>query len=164
MCFLDPEALELSWSTVRQVAQTPGRNRKPELLILFTLPMGPQRMLTTRGPIDHASEAALDQYFPDRGWWDVYQDYLARNITAAEARSQYIDIYKGGLRTLGYEEDGIFSLPVKTLGQPGGKGRLLYHLVAASDHPAGKRIMKHVLERHNSLDSLAMGQLSLLEE
>ena len=163
LCFLDPEALELHWSTVRQVAQTPGRNRKPELLILFTLPMGPQRMLATRGPIDPASESALDRYFPDRAWRDVYQDQLAGNIAAPEARTQYLDIYKNGLRMLGYGDDGIFSLPVKTLGQPGGRGRMLYHLVAASDHPAGKRIMKHVMERHNSLDYLAMGQLSLPE-
>jgi len=163
LCFLDPEAAELDWSTVRRVAQTPGRNRMPELLILFTLPMGPQRMLTTRGPMDPTWEAALDRFFPHGSWRDIYRDRLADKITASEAGDQYLRIYKGGLTALGYGDDGIFSLPVRTLGQPGGRGRLLYHLVAASDHPAGKRIMKAVIERHNSLDYLAMGQLSLPE-
>ena len=164
LCFLDPEAAELNWSTVRQVAQTPGRNRMPELLILFTLPMGPQRMLTTRGSMDPTWEAVLDRYFPDGGWRDVYRDRLADKIAASEARDQYLRIYKGGLKKLGYADDGIYSLPVRMPGQPGGRGRELYHLIFASDHPAGKRIMKYVLERQNWLDHLAMGRLPLFPE
>jgi three-Cys-motif partner protein len=34
-CLLDPEGTELWWSTVEAVARTTGRDRKPELLILF---------------------------------------------------------------------------------------------------------------------------------
>jgi len=163
LCFLDPEAAELKWSTVRQVAHTPGRTRMPELLILFTLPMGPQRMLTTRGPMDATWEAVLDSYFPDRDWWGVYQDRLVDKLSASEARVQYLAAYKRGLRKIGYPEDGIFSLQVKSAGQPGGRGRELYHLIFASEHPAGKRIMKYVLDRQNWLERLATGQLSLPE-
>lgn len=164
LCFLDPEAAELQWSTLRQVAHTPGRSRMPELLILFTLPMGPQRMLTTRGPMDAAWEAVLDRYFPDRGWWNVYQDRLADRLSATEARTQYLAVYKGGLRKIGYPEDGIFSLQVKSAGQPGGRGHPLYHLVFASDDPKGSQIMAYVMKRQNWLDHRIMGRLPLFPE
>jgi len=163
-CFLDPEASEVYWSTISQVAHCPGRKRMPELLINFPLEMASQRLLTTEEPMDRASVEKLDRFFPSRNWREVYDARRSAAITPPEAKEQYLDIYKAGLLELGYDEDGVHTLPVKTPGQPGGKGRELYHLIFASDHSAGKKIMKHVLERQNWLDHLVMGQLALLPE
>ncbi len=161
LCFLDPEALQLQWSTVRAIALTPGRNTLPELLILFPWSMGAQRLLRTKGDMDPTWETKLDGFFPGSEWREVYRDRLASVIEASEANARYLRIYVGGLRTLGYEPDGIFSLAVRTPSLPGGKGRELYHLVFASNHPAGKKIMQYVLQRQNWLERLVMGQGAL---
>lgn len=163
-CFLDPEATEVHWSTVAQVAHSPARTKRPEILINFPLEMAFQRLLTTDRPMDAASVEKADRFFPSREWNEVYQAYRDDVITASEANERYLNIYKKGLEGLGYKPDRIHSLPVKTPGQPGGKGHPLYHLVFASDDPKGSQIMKYVLKRQNWLDHRIMGRLPLFPE
>ncbi len=162
LCFLDPEATELYWSTVSQVAQAPRRSRKPEILINFPLDTAFQRLLTTQTPMDAASVAKADRFFPGPQWHQVYQARLSDQITTQEAREQYLALYKKGLEGLGYRPNRIHSVLVKTPGQPGGKGHPLYHLVFASDHPKGSQIMEYVLKRQNWVDHMVMGRLPLI--
>lgn len=161
-CFLDPEATEVHWSTVSQVAHTPGRNKMPEILVNFPLEMAFQRLLTTQTPMDAASVAKADRFFPGPQWREVYEARLGGLITTQEANERYLNLYKRGLEGLGYKPDRIHSLLVKTPGQPGGKGHPLYHLVFASDDPKGSQIMEYVLKRQNWVDRLVMGQPPLL--
>ncbi|MDO8613881.1 MAG: three-Cys-motif partner protein TcmP [Dehalococcoidia bacterium] len=163
-CFLDPEATEVHWSTVDQVAHSPRRNKRPEILINFPLEMAFQRLLTRDRPMDAASVEKADRFFPTSEWKDVYQAYGDGVITASEANEQYLSLYKKGFEGLGYKPDRIQSLLVKTPGQLGGKGHPLYHLIFASDSDTGSRIMKYVLERQNWLDHIIMGRLPLFRE
>ena len=160
-CFLDPEATEVHWSTVAQVA---GRTKKPEVLVNFPLEMAFQRLLTRDRPMDAASVEKADRFFPSREWKDVYQAYRDDVITASEANEQYLSLYKKGFEGLGYKPDRIHSLPVKTPGGPGGRGHPLYHLVFASDNPKGSQIMEYVMKRQNWLDHRIMGRLPLFPE
>lgn len=161
-CFLDPEATEVHWSTVAQVARSPGRSKLPEILINFPLEMAFQRLLTTGEPMDDASVEKADRFFPGREWHEVYEGRLSNAISHSEARERYLSLYKKGLEGLGYKPDRIHTLLVKTPGQPGGTGHPLYHLVFASDHPKGSQIMEYVLKRQNWVDRLVMGQPPLL--
>ena len=158
-CFLDPEATEVQWSTVAQVA---GRSKKPEILINLPLEMAFQRLLTTREPMDAASEEKADRFFPTSEWRAVHQARLDERIDPEEAKERYLSLYKKGLQGLGYKPDRIQSLLVKTPGQLGGKGHPLYHLIFASDSDIGSRIMRHVMMRQNWLDHRIMGRLPLL--
>lgn len=162
-CFLDPEATEVHWSTVYQIARSPGRNKMPEILINFPLEMAFQRLLTTNTPMDAESVARADRFFPGPQWREVHEARLGRVISPEEATERYLKLYKQGLEGLGYKGERIHSLPVRTPGQPGGKGHPLYHLVFATNHPKGSQIMEYVLKRHNWVDRLVMGQLPLLE-
>ncbi len=159
-CFLDPEATEVHWSTVAQVA---GRAKRPEILINFPLEMAFQRLLTTREPMDAASEEKADRFFPTREWRAVRQARLDRMLPE-EAKEQYLSLYKKGLEGLGYKPDRIHSLQVKTPGQLGGKGQPVYHLIFASDSDIGSHIMNDVMKRHNWLDHIIMGRLPLFPE
>ncbi len=161
-CFLDPEATEVHWSTVAQVANTPGRTKRPEILINFPLEMAFQRLLATGEPMDAAAVAKADRFFPGPRWREVHEARLRGLITTQEANERYLNLYKRGLEGLGYKPDRIHSLLVKTPGQPGGKGHPLYHLVFASDNPKGSQIMEYVLKRQNWVDRLVMGQPPLL--
>jgi len=158
-CFLDPEATEVHWSTVAQVA---GRAKRPKILINFPLEMAFQRLLTTREPMDAASQEKADRFFPTPEWRAVRQARLD-DRNPEKAKERYLNLYKKGLEGLGYKPDRIHSLMVKTPGQPGGKGHPVYHLVFASDDPKGSEIMKYVLERQNWLDRIVMGQLPFPE-
>ena len=160
LCFLDPEATELHWSTVAQVA---GRDKKPEILINFPLEMAFQRLLTADRSMDAASEDKADRFFPTREWREVHRARRDDRINPEEAKERYLILYKKGLEGLGYKPDRIQSLLVKTPSPPGGRGHPLYHLVFATDHPKGSEIMNDVLKRQNWVDRLVMGQLSLPE-
>lgn len=161
LCFLDPQCTELSWTAVRSVALTPDRTRKPELLILFPLRMGLLRLLTTKRPISPESREGLDSTFPSREWWTVYEARLEGKISPECANSRYLDLYCGGLKALGYR--WVRSKPIKAQLGPGMRRQEMYHLVFATDHPAGDKIMRDVFQRPYVLDFPVSGRLPLFE-
>ena len=149
-CLLDPEGTELQWSTIEAVARTPGRRRKPELLVLFPMEMGFIRLLTTAAEIRSGWKARIDRMFPDGTWWNVYQRRVAGRLTPSEAKDLYIEIYRNGLEASGYRH--VNSHPITAPTVTGGQRRELYHLVFASDSDAGKDIMDYVFQRPYYLD------------
>ena len=161
-CLLDPQCTELSWAAVSSVALTPGRTRKPELLILFPLKMGLLRLLTTKRPISPERRERLDSTFPSREWWTIYVDRLEGKISPARGRSRYLDLYCGGIKALGYR--WVRSKPIKAPLGPGMQRKEMYHLVFATDHPAGDKIMQDVFQRPYALDFPVSGQPPLFEE
>ena len=149
-CLLDPEGTELHWATVATVAEIPKRKRKPELLILLPLRMGLLRLLTIEEPISPRSITQLDRVFPNEQWRDVFEQRLAETISPAEAKQQYVRLYCDGLRALRYRF--VDAAAITAPGVAGGRRQERYHLIFASDHPAGARIMKGVLGRPFGLD------------
>jgi len=160
-CLLDPQCTELSWAAVSSVALTPDRTRKPELLILFPLRMGLLRLLTTKRPISPGRRERLDSTFPSREWWTIYVARLEGKISPACANSRYLDLYCGGIKALGYR--WVRSKPIKAQLGPGMR-REMYHLVFATDHPAGDKIMQDVFQRPYVLDFPVSGQPPLFEQ
>lgn len=139
--FLDPEGTELHWDTIRRLADHKrGYSRtKIELLILFPLQMCVLRLLnfkTGKVPPSHVEklERMLGAESP---WRRIWQQRLAGEInTPEETRAAFLDAYCHQLKKLGYGH--VLAREVVS-----DDGRPLYYLVFASDHDAGKRIMKH---------------------
>ncbi len=159
-CLLDPEGTELVWQTVASVAGTPGRRRKPELLILFPLQMGIVRLLTTSAIMSRRSEERVDRIFPSPDWRRTYQGRLGGKISPAEAMDEYVQLYCEGLKKLGYQHTNTRVVSARMVA--GGRERELYYLIFASDSDTGDRIMRDVMNRTYDLDFPVTQQPRLL--
>jgi three-Cys-motif partner protein len=161
-CFVDPAGADAHWSTVTKIAQhKPQGSRKIELFILFPYPMAIVRFLVRSGDPNLLwrleTARRVDSVMPDtRRWRQVYSDRNQGLITPEEARRRFAYIYWMGLKSLGYQH----VLNPKLLTTP--TGRPLYYLYFASDHPAGERIMSHVLNKSRKVTNQpAIQQLEL---
>ncbi len=145
---LDPEGAELEWATVRGIADfrqprlPRARRLKAEMLILFPTE-GMNRMLPVEADIALHNEMRLNQLFPPQSHWrDTWERRRSGKITPAQARERYVEGYKSGLDALGYR-----SVLSRSIERPG-RG-VVYHLVFATDHPAGEAIMDDVFGHMN---------------
>jgi hypothetical protein len=85
---------------------------------------------------------------------------LDGRITPAEAKEQYVELYRKALELLGYK---AFSHIVAAPSVPGGTRRERYRLIFATQHPAGEAIMSDVFKRPYVLDYPVTGQFPMLE-
>jgi three-Cys-motif partner protein len=161
-CFLDPQGIELSFETISAVACTPGRKRKPELLILFPLRMALLRLLTLSKPVGAETEERLHRAFGGREWLNIYNARRKGHITATSARMEYLKLYCDKVRALGYV--WVQSKAIVAPRAPGTRRQEMYHLIFATDHPAGAEIMRDVFQRPYVLDFPVSGQPLLFEQ
>lgn len=148
---LDPEGAELEWATVRGVAafrrpRRPGAEAlRAEMLILFPTE-GVNRMLPVEADIALYNEMRLNQLFPPQcRWREIWQQRRSGEITPTDARLQYVSGYMAGLRALGYKS--VLGRSIERTG-----GAVVYHLIFATDHPAGEAIMDDVFGHMNPND------------
>ena len=158
-CLLDPEGLELSWQTISSAALVPGRRRKPEFLVLFPS-SALMRLLPKKGIVNPRHAEILDKLMPERGWREIYDLRLRRQISPSEAKDRYVELYRRGFQGLGYR---AFSHPVHAPTIPGGKRRERYQLIFATEHEAGAQIILDVFERPYVLDLPVSAQAPLFE-
>jgi three-Cys-motif partner protein len=142
--FIDPDGMEFRWQTLEALADhkigyRAGRGRKPEfkveLWLLFpsaglmrTLALNPAKLSVA----DARRATAL---FGTDAWRPIYERRKNGEYDPAEAREQYVNLMRWRLeKDLGYER--THPLELLTAG-----GQPLYHMIFASDHPAGTRIM-----------------------
>jgi three-Cys-motif partner protein len=158
-CLLDPPGMQLQWETIRQLAAIPGRPRKPELLITFPLRMAILRQLTVTRQIGRAAAALVSASFGTEEWRAIYGARLRGEVSPARAKDAYLELFEGRVRQLGYR-----SVRSKAIVAPrvlGGARQEMYHLIFATDHPAGDEIMQDVFERPYFLDFPNSAQRSL---
>ena len=137
----DPEGAELNWTTVREAALFRTGKLKAELLILLATSFL-DRMLPNEGDAELHNVMALNQVFPpSRRWSETWERKRRGEISAEQGRIEHADSYCVWLReSLGYRF--VAARPVT---RPGSTASV-YHLIFASDHPAGEDIMTHVFE------------------
>jgi three-Cys-motif partner protein len=143
IAFLDPEGTELHWKTIEMLAvhKVGHSATKIELLVLFPLQMAVLRLLDFNHgvvPEGHIKrlEAMLGAESP---WLEIWRGRLLGQLTTPEeTRAAFLDAYCHQLHGLGYRH-----VLAREVSSEGDRGRPLYYLVFASDHDAGKRIMKH---------------------
>ena len=135
---LDPEGLELAWSTVEAVATHRSQRYTPyELLVYFSTP-GTARMGGLRGS-PHA-EQMLTQLFGNDSWRSTWIRYQSGELRPGEAGARYRSLYCDQLRGLGYEH--VIERPVPTP-----RGTLVYHLLLATNDKTGARLLNEASER-----------------
>lgn len=146
-CFIDPPGIDIKWDTIRTIARYKpvGRN-KIELFILFAYNMDLVRFLTwERSPNEiwgPDSETRIDEAMPDSyPWRQIREDRNGGSISREETRRRFAYAYWMGLKQLGYN----YVLNPRLLRST--KGRPLYYLFFASDHPVGDKIMADVLHK-----------------
>ena len=150
-CFLDPEGSELAWETVEAIANH-KRGHSPfkvEQLVLFPTDMG-----FVRAAPDHP-ESVTRIYGHDR-WKEIFERRVADQITAEQARSEYVRLYAEGFTKLGYRT--VLDRQVtKQNGAP------MYFLIFATDNDAGETIMDWVFNRVRLRVAEELGQTTLFD-
>lgn len=157
--FIDPAGLRVSWQTIRSIALHKANARyKIELFILFPYDMGVRRFFVSGREMNDIwpnSEATIDRIMPDAWRWKrLLNQVETGQLPRAQLRRRILYVYWKGLRDLGYEHVASPRV-VKTI-----DGRPLYHMFFTSDHPAGDRIMSHVLHTQRRLgDTFSLPEL-----
>lgn len=146
--FLDPEGSELEWPTVEAIA---GHKRghspnKIEQLILFPTDMGFVRLAP-----DHPE--LVTRIYGHDGWKDIYARRESDQISAEEARGEYVRMYAEGFKRLDYAT--VLDRQIKkSNGQP------MYFLIFATDNNAGEKIMDWVFDRVRLRVEEELGQVA----
>ena len=155
-CFVDPASIDVHWQTLAAIAgHKPPGTRKIELFVLFAYDMSLVRFLAWERKPDELwgpdTERRIDLAMPDATRWRaIYQARNEGHIDANEARRRFAYLYWMGLRELGYN----YVVSPKLVRHP--RGNPLYFLFFASDHPAGDRIMSHVLHKPRGFEQLRL--------
>jgi three-Cys-motif partner protein len=133
LAFIDPPGYRrMRWSTIKKLA-THGndwKGHKIELLIVFPLEMALLRNLTRQ-----ACQASITRLYGNEQWQDIRQDKLSGKIGLDEVRQRLVELFKAGLKALGYKHVSDFR-PTRFSNPP------LYHLILASDRDSGTKILK----------------------
>lgn len=138
LAFLDPNGLELHWSTVKKLASM----QRMDLIIHYSQ-MGFTRYM--RSASMEESETAVDLFFGGREWRNIYKTMEGKR----GLQRAMIDFYKSNLRLLDYsivfqgdEDLGNEPLIRNTL-----RNVPLYRLIFASKHNLGHKFWKEVIRR-----------------
>jgi hypothetical protein len=130
-------------------------------MILLPLRMSLLRMLPTAVPISNDFAGRWDFVYGNHDWYEIYRLRLSDRLSPTDARQQYLELYKGQLKRLGYRH--VITKPVIAPRLAGSPRQEMYHLVFASDNDAGEAIMNDLFERGYVLDYPVSGQLTLPE-
>jgi three-Cys-motif partner protein len=140
LAFLDPEGLELEWSTVEALAKM----NRMDLIIHYS-----QNGLTRNLDRCFASseETFVDKFFGDREWRTVYKAAKDKTETLGIHRI-LIDHYKSKLKDLGYvvinDSEEIVREPLIRNTK---RNAPLYRLIFASKHSLGNKIWNEVTKK-----------------
>jgi len=124
LAFIDPPGYrKLRWSTIKKLA-THGedwRGHKIELLIIFPLEMALLRNLSRP-----ECQASITRLYGNSQWQEIKQQRLEDKIGPGKARQRLVELYKDGLKALGYRHIADFK-PRYLSKTP------LYYIISASD-------------------------------
>lgn len=170
--FLDPDGMELAWSTIQALADhkrgyrapaSPKPEYKTELWMLFPTSGVVRTLALEREKLSTADQERATKLFGTEQWRSIYELRVSDEINAAEARDEYVNLMRWRLeRVLAYRSTHAFEAK-NTHGLP------LYHMIFATDHDAGTRIMESIYakaarripEMQKEARDRARGQLAL---
>jgi three-Cys-motif partner protein len=142
--FLDPDGMELAWDTLVALADhkrgyRSANSTKPEYKVeqwmLFSTSGIVRTLALDEAKVSDGDKARANRLFGSEEWRPIYERRLAGDMSAAEAREEYVNLMRWRLeRSLGYRFAHPFELKNT-------KGSTLYHMIFATDSDAGTRIM-----------------------
>jgi len=130
---IDPPGYRrLRWSTLKKLAthSRDWRDHKMELLIIFPLEMALLRNLARA-----ECEASITRLYGNRKWQQIKNDRLDGKIDAVKVRQKLVELFKDGLKNLGYRHVTDFS-PGRFTSPP------IYHVILASDSDSRIKLLK----------------------
>lgn len=140
--FLDPDGIQLRWSTLRELAAHKQRSRnKVEMWLLFSTMGLVRRLALDEEKLRPHDEKAATDAFGDESWRPIYDLRRTNQLNGQQARAEYINLYRWKLEhELGYTH--TFALEIRN-----DRGVPIYAMVFATDNEAGKKIMRHLYEK-----------------
>jgi three-Cys-motif partner protein len=139
--FVDPNGPDVHWTTLEALARFKDEGRtKVELWFLFSAGMF-IRMLPTDGAVRDVDADRLTSMFGTEQWRAIYEARVAEKLTPAEAREEYVNLMRWRLENvLGYQ----WTHPLDIKNE---RGHSIYHMIFATDHEVGNRIMTSLYTR-----------------
>lgn len=135
--FLDPFGTELQWPTIEAIADHKrGLKYKVELWMLFSA-AGLMRIAGS-SPAKAAvgAEDRLTALFGDTRWEPIVDARRTGTVSGADAREAFVNLMRWQLEaTLGYQTTHALELK-------NAQGTSIYHMIFATDHPAGDKIIR----------------------
>ncbi|MCY3584839.1 MAG: three-Cys-motif partner protein TcmP [Acidimicrobiaceae bacterium] len=143
-CFVDPDGLDVDWSTLRALAQFKNSSARTKAEMLILLPHTSIPRLAgwdNAMGVDDRLSAKITSLFGADSWRAIDDRRQSNDLTASEARHLYLSLFRFKLeRELGYRK-------TLTIEMGNEQGIPVYVLVFATDHPAGDRIMSSVFRQ-----------------
>lgn len=136
LVLFDQTGFQLRWETVAETSAFRAGPRKTELLIFVNTPQA-VRFATTQGP-----RGTIDASFPPGSRW---REHIRRLDDPGERRDAVADAYCEGLKEI-LKYRTAFSRSIGPTQEHTDEGDR-YHLVFATDEPAGERIMLDCFEK-----------------
>jgi three-Cys-motif partner protein len=133
--FVDPNGPDVHWSTLEAISKFKKPTlTKPEIWLLLAAGMF-IRTLRTDGTVRDVDAEKLDRMYGTGQWRAIYEARVAGMLDPRDAREEYVNLMRWRLQhVLGYGR----THPLEIFNE---RGHSIYHMIFATDHPAGDRIM-----------------------
>lgn len=133
--FVDPNGPDIHWSTLETLSKFKKQGRtKTEIWLLLAAGMF-IRTLRKDGRVRAADAEKLDRMYGTGQWRAIYQARVIGDLEPADAREEYVNLMRWRLQeVLGYR----WTHPLEIFNERGGS---IYHMIFATDHEVGNRIM-----------------------
>lgn len=134
--FLDPFGIELRWDTIRALADHKRKRKyKVELFMLFAAPAIMRIAGLTPDKAIPGADDRLTNLFGCEEWRPIVDARRGRRIGGDQAREAFVNLMRWRLaEDLAYARTHVLEFK-------NSRGTSLYHMVFATDHSAGDRIM-----------------------
>jgi three-Cys-motif partner protein len=136
LAFLDPEGLELEWSTVAELARV-----RTDLIIHYSQ-FGITRNLDNFAQV--SSDTAIDRFFGGREWREIYAAHFK---APGKMHSDLLNLYHSRLTDLGYVDIKGLGNHFDPLMKTTETNAPLYRLIYASKHPLGHKFWDQVTKK-----------------
>ena len=136
--FIDPNGPDTQWTTLEALAHfKKSGTRKTEIWLLLAAGMF-TRTLPTTGLVRPEDAGKLTRMYGTEQWRAIYEARLSGRLLPVNAREEYVNLMRWRLENaLGYR----WTHPLEVFNE---RGSSIYHMIFATDHEAGTRIMSHL--------------------
>ena len=136
--FIDPNGPDMHWTTLEALAHFKrSRPYKVEIWLLLAVGMF-TRNLPVSGNVRDSDARKLTRMYGTNQWQEIYRARIEDRIEASAAREEYVNLMRWRLETiLGYRKTHALEVFNE-------QGSSIYHMIFATDHAAGDRIMTSI--------------------
>jgi len=137
--FIDPNGPDCRWTTLERLADfRRDQKTKAEIWLLFPAGLFMRTLPVEGGTVQDSDAGRITAMYGTEDWRVIYEMRLRGELTAAQAREEYVNLMRWRMeKLLGYR----WTHPLEVKNE---HGVSLYHMIFATDHEAGTRIMTHI--------------------